>query len=350
MEIEQQVIDKAQKATTFRPLLEVRSLRKFFPIERGILRRVVGHVRAVDDISFVIGQGETLGLVGESGSGKTTLGRCILRTIEPDSGEILMHLDDGTVDVMQADTMQLRAVRRDMQMVFQDPYSSLNPRKTVMEIVSEPLRYQKLAKRIDLEKHVRELLQTVGLSTRHMNRYPHAFSGGQRQRIGVARALSLHPKLIVCDEPVSALDVSVQAQILNLLKDLQSEFNLTYLFIAHDLSVVKHISDRVAVMYVGQIVELAPTDTLYRDPKHPYTEALLSSVPQPDPDQPLQEIALKGEIANPANPPAGCYFHPRCHYNDGSRCVTETPALREVEPGRFARCHYAETLSLRGLH
>src|SRR5690606_22440320 len=215
--------------------------------------------------------------------------------------------------------------------------------------VGEPLRLHKVAGGRALEARVRELVETVGLSIRHMNRYPHAFSGGQRQRIGVARSLSLHPKLIVCDEPVSALDVSVQAQILNLLKDLQGQFDLTYLFIAHDLSVVKHISHRVAVMYVGQLVELALTDQLYRDPKHPYTEALLSSVPQPDPDQPLQEISLKGEIANPAAPPSGCYFHPRCLYNDGSRCVTETPALREIEPGRFARCHYAETLSLRGL-
>ncbi len=348
-EIEQHVVQTKQGITDPQPLLEIRNLRKFFPIERGILRRVVGHVRAVDDVSFVIGKGETLGLVGESGSGKTTLGRCILRTIEPDSGEILMHLDDATVDVMQASRNELRAIRRNMQMVFQDPYSSLNPRKTVFDIVGEPLRLHNVAKGPDLEARVRGLVETVGLSIRHMNRYPHAFSGGQRQRIGVARALSLNPKLIVCDEPVSALDVSVQAQILNLLKDLQEEFDLTYLFIAHDLSVVKHISDRVAVMYVGQIVELGATDELYRSPKHPYSEALLSSVPQPDPDQPLQELVLNGEIANPAAPPSGCYFHPRCPYNDGSRCVNETPSLREIEPRHFARCHYAETLTLRGI-
>lgn len=349
VELEHPNIESTPEALSPKPLLQVRNLRKFFPIERGILRRVVGHVRAVDDISFDIAQGETLGLVGETGSGKTTLGRCILRAIEPDEGEILMHIDGDVVDVMKLNRSELRAIRRNMQMVFQDPYSSLNPRKTVLDIVGEPLRLHKLAKGRVLEERVRELVKTVGLSIRHMNRYPHAFSGGQRQRIGVARALSLHPKLIVCDEPVSALDVSVQAQILNLLKDLQKQFELTYLFIAHDLSVVKHISDRIAVMYVGQIVELATTDRLYSNPKHPYTEALLSAVPKPDPDQPLQEIVLKGEIANPAAPPSGCYFHPRCNYNDGQRCMEEKPAFREIEPGHFVRCHYAETLSLQGI-
>jgi len=309
------------------PLLEVRGLRKFFPIAKG----------------------QTLGLVGESGSGKTTLGRCILRAITPTAGQVLLQVNGQSVDVTTLPAKELRLVRRHMQMVFQDPYSSLDPRKTILDIVGEPLRMNKVAKGRALEARVKELVEIVGLNVRYLYRYPHAFSGGQRQRIGLARALALNPELIVCDEPVSALDVSVQAQILNLFQDLQQEFNLTYLFIAHDLGVVQHIADRVAVMYVGQLVEMADTADLFYRPQHPYTEALLSAVPKPDPDRPLQEIPLAGEIASPSAPPSGCYFHPRCRYSDGERCQQEAPALREITPGHFARCHYAERLTLEGI-
>ncbi|MEZ4865022.1 MAG: ATP-binding cassette domain-containing protein [Caldilineaceae bacterium] len=342
--------DKHPPLTTrHSPLLEVRGLRKFFPIEKGFLRRVVGQVRAVDDVSFTIAKGQTLGLVGESGSGKTTLGRCILRAISPTAGQVLLHVNDQRIDVTDLSAKKLRPVRRHMQMVFQDPYSSLDPRKTILDIVGEPLRMNKVAKGRALEARVKELVEIVGLNVRYLYRYPHAFSGGQRQRIGLARALALNPELIVCDEPVSALDVSVQAQILNLFQDLQQEFNLTYLFIAHDLSVVQHIADRVAVMYVGQLVEMAETADLFSRPQHPYTEALLSAVPKPDPDRPLQEIPLAGEIASPSAPPSGCYFHPRCRYSDGARCQAEAPALREITPDHFVRCHYAESLSLEGI-
>jgi len=330
-------------------LLEVRGLKKYFPIEEGLLRRVVGHVRAVDHVNLSIGKGRTLGLVGESGSGKTTLGRCILRAIELTSGEILFHHEGVTTDLAQLSRRQMRDFRKHMQMIFQDPYSSLDPRKTVFDIVSEPLRINRVAKGKELEDRVRTALELVGLDVRYMKRFPHAFSGGQRQRIGIARALSINPQLIVCDEAVSALDVSVQAQILNLLKDLQEEFNLTYLFIAHDLSVVEHVSDEVAVMYVGKLVEQAPTQALFARPRHPYTEALLSAIPRPDPDQPLPETGgIEGELPDPAYPPSGCYFHPRCPYAEAI-CREEEPPLVEVAPAHTAACHFADKLELVGL-
>jgi peptide/nickel transport system ATP-binding protein len=297
-------------------LLEIKNLKKYFPIKRGFFDRTVGHVKAVDDVSFYVQPGETLGLVGESGCGKTTTGRVVLRALDPSEGEI--WFDDpemGRVNVATLDKSQLKRLRRNMQMVFQDPYSSLNPRMTLLQNVGEPLVVNKVARGKELEDRVAYLLRVVGLRPEYMNRYPHAFSGGQRQRIGIARALALNPKLVVLDEPVSALDVSVQAQILNLLQDLQAQFGLTYLFIAHDLSVVEHISDRVAVMYVGQLVESATTAELFTNPLHPYTEALLSAVPQPDPRARREPIVLPGDVADPANPPSGCYFHPRCRYS-----------------------------------
>ena len=297
------------------PLLKVENLKKHFPIEQGFLRRVVGYVKAVDGVSFEIGEGETLGLVGESGSGKTTIGRCILRALEPTTGSIQFWTGDNqVVDMARIDKRAQRRVRRYANMIFQDPFSSLDPRWTVLDIVGEPLKLAGMASGRELENRVKDLMQVVGLEVKHLKRYPHAFSGGQRQRIGVARALATNPRLIIADEPVSALDVSIQAQILNLLQDLQDEFKLSYLFIAHDLSVVEHISDRVAVMYVGKLVEKARTEELFNTPKHPYTEALLSAVPKPDPDLKTERIMLPGEIANPANPPSGCYFHPRCRY------------------------------------
>ncbi len=330
-------------------LLEVRGLKKYFPIEEGLLRRVVGHVRAVDQVSLSIGKGRTLGLVGESGSGKTTLGRCVLRAIDLTAGEILFHHDGATTDLAQLSRRGMREFRKHLQMIFQDPYSSLDPRKTIFDIVSEPLRIHRIAKGRELEDRVRTALALVGLDVRYMKRFPHAFSGGQRQRIGIARALSINPQLIVCDEAVSALDVSVQAQILNLLKDLQEEFNLTYLFIAHDLSVVEHVSDDVAVMYVGKLVEQAPTQALFARPRHPYTEALLSAIPRPDPDQPLPETGgIEGELPDPANPPSGCYFHPRCPYAEAI-CREAEPPLVQVAPQHTAACHFAEELELNGL-
>jgi len=330
-------------------LLEVRNLRKFFPIEKGMLRREVGQVRAVDDVSFHIREGETFGLVGESGCGKTTLGRCIVRGIDPDSGAILLRLPDGTVqDLAALDRRALRQLRRHFHMIFQDPYSSLDPRMTVLDIIAEPLRENRLARAEELQERVKELMRVVGLEVQHLKRYPHAFSGGQRQRIGIARSLAPQPRLIVCDEAVSALDVSIQAQILNLLQDLQQEFNLTYLFIAHDLSVVEHISDRVGVMYVGKLVELADTAGLFHSPQHPYTEALLSAVPTADPEVKMERIILPGEVANPANPPSGCYFHPRCRHAQDV-CRREAPAWQEVTPGHFAACHFAGELELAGV-
>jgi peptide/nickel transport system ATP-binding protein len=330
-------------------LLEVKNLKKFFPIRRGVMQRVVGHVRAVDDVSFFVEKGECLSLVGESGCGKTTTSRCVLRAIPPTAGEILFRPEDGVVvDVAKLSKAELRPLRRQMQMIFQDPFSSLNPRRTLLDIVAEPLVANKIGSRQEQIDRVAELLRLVGLRPEYMRRYPHAFSGGQRQRIGIARALALNPSLVVADEPVSALDVSVQAQILNLMLRLQERLGLTYLFVAHDLSVVKHVSDRVAVMYVGRLVEMAPTAPLFATPKHPYTEALMSAVPQPDPRLRSQRIVLEGEVADPANPPSGCYFHPRCRYAV-DRCRTETPALREVQPGHFASCHLAEELTLRGV-
>ncbi len=331
------------------PLLVVDGLTKYFPIRRGFFKRVVGQVRAVDHVDFYVQEGETLGLVGESGCGKTTTGRCILRAIEPTGGRILFRDPKlGRVDICQLDKEQIRLVRRNIRMIFQDPYASLNPRMTLLDIVGAPLRAMGLAHGKELEDRVAEMLRLVGLRPEYMRRYPHAFSGGQRQRIGLARALAPSPKFVVCDEPVSALDVSVQAQILNLLKDLQEQMGLTYLFVAHDLSVVAHISDRVAVMYVGKIVELAPTAELFASPKHPYTEALLSAIPLPDPRPRAKRVLLTGEVANPANPPSGCYFHPRCSYVKDI-CKAEEPAFDEVAPGHYVKCHFGRELSLTGV-
>ncbi len=341
-------IDKAKADT--RPLLEARSLRMRFPIRRGIFRREVGYVNAVNDVSFSIRPGETLSLVGESGCGKTTTGRCITRVYRPTGGQILYQADEHEpVDLAHLDTQALRQYRREIRMIFQDPFSSLNPRLPILQIVGESLRVNKIASGAELEDRVASLLRRVGLRPEYIRRYPHAFSGGERQRIGIARALALNPRLIVADEAVSALDVSVQAQILNLLQDLQEELELTYLFIAHDLSVVEHISHRVAVMYVGKIVELASTEALFNNPLHPYTEALLSAVPKPDPRLRNQgtRIRLQGEVADPSNPPSGCFFHPRCPYAR-ERCQQETPAFRDLGDDHWVACHYADELELRG--
>ena len=330
-------------------LLKVDNLVKYFPITKGFLKRVVGNVRAVDDVSFSVSQGETLALVGESGCGKTTTARCILRAIDPTSGEIWFHTEDGEkIDIAKLAQGQLRELRRDMQMVFQDPFASLNPRMSLFDIVGEPLLVNGINSAAERTDRVAELMRMVGLRPEYMRRFPHAFSGGERQRIGIARALALSPRLVVADEPVSALDVSVQAQVINLLEDLQEKLNLTYLFVAHDLSVVRHLADRVAVMYVGQIVEMGETEQLFNNPKHPYTSALLASVPIPDPRARTERMVLQGEVANPADPPSGCYFHPRCpHAID--RCVTEAPLLEELEDGRLVRCHRAKEIELPGL-
>ncbi|MDI6771198.1 MAG: dipeptide ABC transporter ATP-binding protein [bacterium] len=315
-------------------ILEVRNLRKYFPITKGfIFQKQVGAVKAVDDVSFFIRTGETLGLVGESGCGKTTTGRVILRLMEPTAGDAVF---EGR-SIFSLHKEELRLMRRNLQIIFQDPYSSLNPRMTVGDIVGEPLEIHNLARGKDKVRRVQELLEVVGLSPYHANRYPHEFSGGQRQRIGIARALAVNPKLIICDEPVSALDVSIQAQVLNLLEDLQKEFGLTYLFIAHDLSVVKHISDRVAVMYLGKIVEVCPVEEIFANPQHPYTEALLSAVPIPDPGMRRERIILPGDVPSPSNPPKGCRFHTRCLYAVES-CRVNEPPMVDVADGHYVAC------------
>ena len=331
-------------------VLEVQNLKKYYPLSAGLLRREVGQVKAVDDISFSIPPRRTLGLVGESGCGKTTAAHTIMRGLEPTGGQVIFHDRQlGAVNLADADKATLFHVRRNMQMIFQDPQSSLNPRMTLLDIIGEPLHIYGIARGQELVDRVAELLKHVGLRPEYMRRFPHAFSGGQRQRIGIARALALNPQFIVADEPTSALDVSIQAQTLNLLQNLQDEFSLSYLFIAHDLSVVEHISDFVAVMYVGKIVERADTHRLYHFPKHPYTEALLSSIPRPNPAIQKRRVAIRGELPNPANPPKGCYFHPRCPHAEAI-CKEEEPPLLEVESGHVAACHFADKLTLRGVN
>jgi oligopeptide/dipeptide ABC transporter ATP-binding protein len=334
-------------------LLNVRGLKKYFPIQKGLLRRTVGYVKAVDDVTFFVREGETLGLVGESGCGKTTAGRTIIRLYEPTGGEIYFKstvLGNGApkmVNLLELDKAQMKLVRQEISMIFQDPVNSLNPRMSVGDIIAEPMvihgKYGP-----ESEGVIIALLERVGLRADHLRRYPHEFSGGQRQRIGIARALSLNPRLVICDEPVSALDVSIQAQTLNLLEDLQHDFNLAYIFVAHDLSVVQHISDRVAVMYVGKIVEMADSEMLYNNPLHPYTEALLSSVPKPDPKYKSERVIMQGDVADPSNPPSGCYFHPRCRYAV-DLCKQKSPEFRELKKDHFVACHRAEELKLRGI-
>lgn len=331
------------------PLVEIQNLKVYFPImSKGFFGKVQAHVRAVDDVSFTIYWGETLGLVGESGSGKTTLGRTILRVVPPSGGQIRFHTNEQAVDLNRLPPKELRAFRHHMQMIFQDPYASLNPRMTVRDIIAEPLEANRLARGKAVDERVRETAARCRLNLEHLHRFPHAFSGGQRQRIGIARALVSQPEFIVCDEAVSSLDVSIQADILNLLSDLQDEFGLTYLFIAHDLSVVAHISDRVAVMYLGQVIELAPTRQLFSRPLHPYTEALIAAIPDVSPEPTLNAAQLQGEIPNPADPPSGCRFHTRCPYVQ-ERCRQEEPALSEIEPEHFVKCHYATDLQLTGV-
>jgi peptide/nickel transport system ATP-binding protein/oligopeptide transport system ATP-binding protein len=330
-------IKKGRLKRMQKPILEVNGLKKYFDIKGGPLGRKVGEVKAVDDVSFTVMEGEILGIVGESGCGKSTTGKSILRLIEPTEGEVFFE----DQDITHVNGEQMRKLRRDMQIIFQDPYASLNPRHTVEKIVGEPLLVHGMKSAKERKERVQELLEVVGLSTYHASRYPHQFSGGQRQRIGIARALANNPKLIICDEPVSALDVSIQSQILNLMEELRDQFNLTYIFIAHDLSVVKHISDRIGVMYLGRMVELTDKEKLYDNPKHPYTQALLSAVPLPDPDLQKERIILKGDVPSPANPPSGCAFHTRCpHAMD--ICKEVRPEFKPVEDNHFVACHLYE--------
>ncbi|MHB8135095.1 MAG: ABC transporter ATP-binding protein [Anaerolineaceae bacterium] len=331
------------------PLIDVQGVAKYFSVRQGLINRTVATVRAVERVSFDIHRGETLGLVGESGSGKTTLGRVLLRAIEPTNGKVVFYTKtEEPVEITSLTRRQLREFRRHMQMVFQDPYSSLNPRMTVRDTIAEPLIVNGVTQRSEVDERVRDIARRCHLNLDYLQRYPHSFSGGQRQRVALARALVLQPEFVVCDEPVSALDVSIQAEILNLLQELQEELGLTYLFIAHDLSVVEHMSNRVAVMYLGQLVELAPTQELYREPRHPYTEALMAAIPLADPGQVFQPVAMPGEIPNPANPPTGCHLHPRCRYATDI-CFRVTPVYREVTPEHYVACHLADELHLIGV-
>ena len=330
-------------------ILEIKDLKMHFPIYRGLFQKVVGYVKAVDGVSFSLREREVLGLVGESGCGKTTVGRSILRLYAPTSGEMAFHRKSGEwVDICAISQKEMKPLRREMRMIFQDPFSSLNPRLTVKDLISEPLEIHNIAHGKQAEERVAELMRSVGLDPAYMRRYPHEFSGGQRQRIGLARTLSLNPRMIIADEPVSALDVSVQAQVLNLLQQLQADLGLTLVFVAHDLSVVEHISDRIAVMYVGKIVEMAETNELLHTPLHPNTEALLSSIPPADPDIRPNRIMLQGDVPSPANPPAGCIFHPRCSYAKPV-CSEKEPMLEEICPGHSVSCHFARELHLRGI-
>ena len=338
----------APNIETKKPLLEVKNLRKSFPIKKGFLRRTVGQVHAVDDVSFSIDEGETVSLVGESGCGKTTTVKSIMRAINPDEGQVLFRTsDDETVDLADLSLSEIRPYRRNIQMIFQDPFSSLNPRMNIFQLISEPLVVNRVGSHEEREDRVSELLRQVGLRPEYMQRFPHAFSGGQRQRIGIARALAMNPRLIVADEPVSGLDVSVQAQVLNLMMDLQDELGLTYLFVSHDLSVVNQISDRVVVMYVGRVVEVGTPQELFHNPKHPYTSALISALPITDPKQRGKRPVLEGEIANPSNPPSGCYFHPRCPFAV-DLCKVEAPPLQKSSSGRLVSCHRVDEIELVG--
>jgi oligopeptide/dipeptide ABC transporter ATP-binding protein len=343
------VWEKPDNMSVDNTILEVKNLKQYFPIYQGIFQKVVGHVKAVDNVSFTLREQEVLGLVGESGCGKSTTGRAIIRLYDPTDGEIWYRpLNGERVNVAKLGYAEMKPLRREMRMIFQDPFSSLNPRMTVRDIIGEPLLIHHVAKGAELEARVASLMRAVGLDPTYMRRYPHEFSGGQRQRIGLARTLSLNPRLIVADEPVSALDVSVQAQVLNLLSELKEELGLTIIFIAHDLSVVEHISDRIAVMYVGKIVEIAASEELLRHPLHPYTEALVSAVPPADPDIQMARIILQGDVPSAVNPPSGCVFHTRCRYAQ-EICSAVEPVLEEITAGHQASCHFARELNLQGI-